>query len=84
MDSAYRLFNIGCDETSHRRESWERFKRRVAKILFLSSLAKFDNSLYSYFYEHKQNKCMHALYCDIITDKEDCCWLIFFKSKYTV
>ena len=29
----------------------------------------------------KQNKCVHVLYCDIITIKEDCCWLNFFKTK---
>ena len=57
-------------------------KRRVTRILCLSSLAKFDYSLPFYFYEGKQNKCVHALYCDIITLKEDCCWLIFFKTKY--
>ena len=40
-------------------------KRRVARILCLSSLAKFDYSLYFYFYERKQktnkqkkNACM--------------------------
>ena len=27
----------------------------------------------------KENKCVHVLYCDIITIKEDCCWLIFLK-----
>ena len=47
-------------------------KRRVARILCLSSLAKFDYSLYFYFYEPKQNKCVHVLYCDIITIKENC------------
>ena len=30
MNLAYRLFNISWDVTSHRGESWERFKRRVA------------------------------------------------------
>ena len=55
MDVAYRLFNIGWDGTSHRRESWEQLKRRVARILCLSSWAKFDYSLYFYFYERKQN-----------------------------
>ena len=47
-------------------------KGRVARILGLSSLAKFDYSLHFYFYEGKQNKCMHVLYRDIITIKEDC------------
>ena len=78
MDSAYRLFNIGWNETSRRRESWKRFKRRVARILCLSSLSKLDYSLYFYFYERKQNKCVHALHCDIIAIKEHCCWLTFF------
>ena len=27
---------------------------------------------------------LHVLYCDIITIKEDRCWLIFFKIKYWV
>ena len=31
----------------------------------------------------KQNKCVHALYCDITTIKEDCCWLNVFKTKYS-
>ena len=47
-------------------------KRREARILCLSSLAKFDYSLYFYFYEGKQNKCVHVLYYGIITIKEDC------------
>ena len=80
MNSAYRLINIGWDGTSRRRESWERFKRRVAGILCLSSLAKFDYSLH--FYERKTKKCVHVLYCDIITIKEDCCWLFFLKTEY--
>ena len=84
MVSAYGLFNIGWDGTSRRRESWERFKRKVARILCLSSLAKFDYSLRFYFYERKQNKCVHVLYCEIITIKEDCCWLYFFLTKCSV
>ena len=72
MDLAYRLFNIGWDGTSRRRESWEDSKRRVARILCLSSLAKFDYSLCFYFYEHQQNKCVHVLYCGIITIEENC------------
>ena len=71
MDSAYRLFSIGWDGTSRRRESWERFKRRVARILCLSSLAKFDYSLIFYFYGRKQNRCVHVLHCGIIAIKED-------------
>ena len=59
--SAYRLFNIGWDRTSRRRESREQFKRRVARILCLPSLAKFDYSLHFYFYERKQNKCVHVV-----------------------
>ena len=59
-------------------------KRRVARVLSLSSLAKFDYSLYFYFYERKQNKCVHALHCGIIAIKEHCYWLIFFKTKYSV
>ena len=47
------------------------------------SLAKFDYSLYFYFYERKQNKCLLVLYCDIIAIKEHCCWLIFFKNFST-
>ena len=82
MASVYRLFNIGWDGTSRRRESSERFKRRVARILCLSSLAKFFYRLHFYFYERKQNKCVHVLYFDIIMIKEDCCWLNFFKAKY--
>ena len=54
-------------------------KRRVARILCLSSLAKFDYSLHFYFYERKQNKRVHALYRAIVTITEDCWWLIFFK-----
>ena len=54
-------------------------KRRVTRILGLSSLAKFDCSLHIYFYERKQINCVHVLRCDIITIKEDCCWLIFLK-----
>ena len=61
MDSAYRFFDIGWDGTSRRRESWERFKRSVAKIMCLSSLEKFDYSSYFYFHERKQNKCVHVL-----------------------
>ena len=82
MDLAYRLLNISSDGSSRREESWEKPKRRVARILCLSSLAKSDYSSYVYFYERKQNKCMHVLYCGIITIKEDCCWLNFFKTKY--
>ena len=44
--------------------------------------AKFDYSLHFYFYARKQNKYVHVLYCDIITIKEDCFWLIFLKTKY--
>ena len=55
-------------EVNHGNDS----KRRVARTLCLSSLAKFDYSLYFYFYERKQNKCVHALYCNIIAIKEDC------------
>ena len=84
MDLAYRLFNIGRDGTSRTRESWERFKRRVARILCLSSLAKFDYRLYFYFYDREQNKCVHVLHCDIIRIKVDCCWLNFLKTKYSV
>ena len=40
-------------------------KRRVARILYLSSLAKFDYSLYFYFYERKQSKYVHVLHYDI-------------------
>ena len=36
------------------------------------SLEKFDNSLHFYFYENKQNKCVHVLYCGIVAIKEDC------------
>ena len=63
---------------------WKNFKRRLARILCLSDLVKFGYSLYFYFYERKQNKCVHVLYCGIITIKEHCCWLIFFKTKYSV
>ena len=84
MDLAYQLFNISWDVPSHSEESWERFKRRVARIMCLSSSAKFDWSLYFYFYERKQNKWVHVLYCDIFTIKEDCCWLNFLKTKYSV
>ena len=79
MDSAY----IGWDGTSRRRDSWERFRRRVARILCSSNLAKFYYSLHFYFYGRKQDKCVHVLYCDIIGIKEDCCWL-FFLIKYSV
>ena len=84
MDLAYRLFNIGGDGSSRRGNHGENSKRRVARILCLSSLAKFNYCLYFYFYERKQNKCVHVLYCDTIRIKEDCCWLIFFKIKYSV
>ena len=47
-------------------------KRRIARILCLSSLAKFGYSLYFYFYERKQNKCVYVLYCGITAIKEDC------------
>ena len=30
------------------------------------------------------NKTNAVSYCDIITIKEDCCWLFFFKTKYSV
>ena len=72
MDLSYRLFNNGWDGFSRRGESWEIFKRRVARILYLSSLAKFDYSLYFYFNERKQNKCVHVLYCGIVTINENC------------
>ena len=36
-------------------------KRRVVRILCLSSLVKFDYSLYFYFYERKQNKYVDVL-----------------------
>ena len=54
------LFNIGWDGTSHRRESWKQFKRRVARILCLTNLAKFDYSLYIYIFMsvNKTNVCM--------------------------
>ena len=81
MDSAYRLFNISWDGTSRRRESRERFKRKVARILCLLIFAKFDFSLHFYFYERKQNKCVHVLYYDIIMIKEDCCQLFFLKNN---
>ena len=84
MDLAYRLFNIGWDVSSHRGESWGKSKRRVARILCLSSLVKFNYSLHFYFYERKQNKCVHALHCDTIRIEEECCWLIFFKTEYSV
>ena len=58
-------------------------KRSVARILCLSSSAKFDYSLFFYFYERKQNKCVQVLYCDIIRIKEDYCWLDFFKTTYS-
>ena len=54
-------------------------KRKVARILCSSSLAKSDYDLHFYFYERKTKKCVHELYCDIITIKEDCCWLFFFN-----
>ena len=68
------------EEGNHGKNS----KRSVARILCLSCLAKFDNSLNFYFCEFKQNKCVDVLYCDIITIKEDCCSLIFIKTKYLV
>ena len=52
--------------------------RHFSKESGESSLEKFDYSLHFYFYELKQNKCVHVLTCDIITIKEDCCWLNFF------
>ena len=36
------------------------------------------------FYERKQNKCVYVLFCDIIRIKEDCCWLNFIKTKFSV
>ena len=72
------ILTFGWDGTSCRRESSERFKKRVARILCLSNLAKFDYSFHFYFYERKQNKCGHVLHCDAITIKEDCCRLNFF------
>ena len=54
-------------------------KRKVARILCLSSLAKFIYSLHFYFYERKQNKCVHVLQSDIITIKEDGYWLFFLN-----
>ena len=69
MDVLLNGVSIG---TSPRRESWERFKRRVARIVCLPSLAKFDYNLYFYFYESKQNKCVHVLYSGIIKIKKDC------------
>ena len=38
------------------------------------NFAKFDYRLHIYFYECKQNKCVHMLYCDTITKivKEEC------------
>ena len=45
-------------------------KRKVARILCLSSLEKFDYILHFYFYERKQNKCVHLSHCDIITINE--------------
>ena len=53
--------------------------RHFSKESGESSLEKFDYSLHFYFYERKQKKYVHVLHCDIITIKEDCCWLIFFK-----
>ena len=52
---------------------WKNSKRRVVRIQCLWSLAKFYYSLHFYFYERKQNKCVHALRCDITRIKEDCC-----------
>ena len=71
MNLAYRHFNIGWDGSSRRGESWERFKRRIAIILCLSSLAKFDYSLYFYFYERKQKKCVRVKHRDIIRIKKN-------------
>ena len=59
-------------------------ERIVVRILCLTNSAKFDYSLHFYFYERKQNKCVHVLYCDITTIKEDCCWLFFFKTQYSI
>ena len=47
-------------------------KEEQQEICVYRVWAKFDYSLYFYFYERKQNKCVHVLYCDIITIKEDC------------
>ena len=44
-------------EGNHENDS----KKWVARILCLSSLAKFDYSLYFYFYERKQNKCVRDI-----------------------
>ena len=56
-------------------------KRMSMRILCLSRLVKFDYSFY--FYERKQNKCVHVLHCDNVTIKEDYCWLFSFKTKYS-
>ena len=69
MDSAYRLFNIGLDGTSRRRESWERFKTRVARILFIAVvfIAVWRNVIIIYIFifinVNKTNACM----CYIVT-----------------
>ena len=54
------------------------------KFCIYRSLRKFDLNLHFYFYERKQNKCVSVLYRDIIMIKENCCWLNFFKTKYSV
>ena len=83
MDLEYRLFDIGWDGSTHRGESWGKNSiRRVARILCLSSLAKFDFVYIIIFMSVNQtNACMYVLYCDIIAIKEDCCWLFFFFFK---
>ena len=49
-------------------------KRTVARILCLLSITKFYHSLHFYFYQRKQNKCVHVLHYDIIAIKEGCRW----------
>ena len=59
-------------------------KEGLQEFCVYRSFAKFDYSLHFYFYERKQNKCVHVLYCDIIMIKEDCCWLNHFKATHSV
>ena len=46
------------------------YKKGSKNYVFIE-FGDIDHTLHFYFYERKQNKCVHMLYCDIITIKED-------------
>ena len=73
MDSTHRLLTLAGMARVVEGNRGNDSKEGYQEICIYCSLAKFDYSLHFYFNEHKQNKYVHVLYCDIIEIKKDCC-----------